>query len=115
MALSLAHQSRIRHLYPQIDGKNESIRPDSSSSASSATDWDSGHATVLRRQTQNQVNIYKIANKKTTPIQINVSSLSPLVTTGRNTSCSSKEQTQLFGQVVRCQFLHYSTYSYLQK
>lgn len=55
MALSLAHQSRIRHLYPQSDGKSDTIRPDSSSSASSATDWDSGHATVLRRQTQHQV------------------------------------------------------------
>lgn len=30
----------------------DQLRPDSSSSASSATDWDNGHATVLRRQTQ---------------------------------------------------------------
>lgn len=29
---------------------DSSHRPDSSSSASSATDWDNGHATVLRRQ-----------------------------------------------------------------
>lgn len=44
MAMSLAHQTRIRSLYAK--------RPDSSSSASSATtDWDNnGHATVLRRQ-----------------------------------------------------------------
>lgn len=70
MALSLAHQSRIRHLYPQSDGKNESIRPDSSSSASSATDWDSGHATVLRRQTQNQVNIREIEYRHITLIKI---------------------------------------------
>ncbi|KAJ8973013.1 hypothetical protein NQ317_004611 [Molorchus minor] len=55
IALSLAHQTRIRNLYSQNDGKNDSIRPDSSSSASSATDWDNGHATVLRRQTQNQL------------------------------------------------------------
>lgn len=61
MALSLAHQSRIRHLYPQSDGKSDTIRPGSSSSASSATDWDSGHATVLRRQTQNQV-IFLLSN-----------------------------------------------------
>lgn len=51
IALSLAHQTRIRNLYPQNEGKCE-LRPDSSSSASSATDWDNGHATVLRRQTQ---------------------------------------------------------------
>ncbi|XP_023311093.1 tetratricopeptide repeat protein 28 [Anoplophora glabripennis] len=55
IALSLAHQTRIRNLYSQNDGKNDNIRPDSSSSTSSATDWDNGHATVLRRQTQNQV------------------------------------------------------------
>ncbi|XP_074042834.1 tetratricopeptide repeat protein 28 [Leptinotarsa decemlineata] len=55
IALSLAHQTRIRHLYAQNDGKNDNIRPDSSSSASSATDWDNGHATILRRQTQNQI------------------------------------------------------------
>ncbi|CAH1163307.1 unnamed protein product [Phaedon cochleariae] len=55
MALSLAHQTRIRNLYSQNDGKTDNMRPDSSSSASSATDWDNGHATVLRRQTQNQI------------------------------------------------------------
>ncbi|KAF7283492.1 hypothetical protein GWI33_000389 [Rhynchophorus ferrugineus] len=55
MAMSLAHQSRIRSLYPQTDSKTDTMRPDSSSSASSATDWESGHATVLRRQTQNQM------------------------------------------------------------
>uniref|UniRef100_A0A6P7GVU4 Tetratricopeptide repeat protein 28 n=1 Tax=Diabrotica virgifera virgifera TaxID=50390 RepID=A0A6P7GVU4_DIAVI len=55
MALTLAHQSRIRHLYSQNEAKNDNLRPDSSSSASSATDWDNGHATILRRQTQNQV------------------------------------------------------------
>ncbi|XP_068900354.1 tetratricopeptide repeat protein 28 isoform X3 [Tenebrio molitor] len=55
MALSLAHQTRIKNLYSQSDGKNDHLRPDSSSSASSVTDWDNGHATVLRRQTQNQI------------------------------------------------------------
>ncbi|CAH1184063.1 unnamed protein product [Phyllotreta striolata] len=55
MALSLAHQSRIKHLYSQNDGKSDTMRPDSSSSTSSATDWENGHATILRRQTQNQV------------------------------------------------------------
>lgn len=52
VALSLAHQTRIRNLYSQSDNKNDHLRPDSSSSASSATDWDNGHATVLRRQAQ---------------------------------------------------------------
>ncbi|KAI5696189.1 hypothetical protein M8J75_009497 [Diaphorina citri] len=52
----LAHQTRIRNLYSCINDLNENIhalalsRPDSSSSASSATDWEgNGHATVLRR------------------------------------------------------------------
>ncbi|XP_012288124.1 tetratricopeptide repeat protein 28 [Orussus abietinus] len=44
IALNLNHQTRIRNLYP-----DQSARPGSSSS-SSATDWDNGHATVLRRQ-----------------------------------------------------------------
>ncbi|XP_063923669.1 tetratricopeptide repeat protein 28 isoform X2 [Zophobas morio] len=55
MALSLAHQTRIKNLYSQSEGKTDHLRPDSSSSASSATDWDNGHATVLRRQTQHQI------------------------------------------------------------
>ncbi|KAB0791731.1 hypothetical protein PPYR_03531 [Photinus pyralis] len=54
VALSLAHQTRIRNLYAH-DNKLDPLRPDSSSSASSATDWDNGHATVLRRQTQAQL------------------------------------------------------------
>lgn len=49
IAMSLAHQTRIRNLYAK--------RPDSSSSASSATDWDNGHATVLRRQTKPLVDL----------------------------------------------------------
>ncbi|XP_076277008.1 uncharacterized protein LOC143207436 [Lasioglossum baleicum] len=44
VALNLNHQAHIRNLYP-----DQSIRPGSSSS-SSVTDWDSGHATVLRKQ-----------------------------------------------------------------
>ncbi|KAI4455030.1 rapsyn-related [Holotrichia oblita] len=54
IAMSLAHQTRIRNLYSQSDTKGDNLRPDSSSSASSATDWDNGHATVLRRQAQSQ-------------------------------------------------------------
>lgn len=44
VALNLNHQTRIRNLYP-----DQNVRPGSSSS-SSITDWDNGHATVLRRQ-----------------------------------------------------------------
>lgn len=57
VSMALAHQTRIRNLYTNISEatntvpipKNGSRRPDSSSSASSAAEWDSGHATVLRR------------------------------------------------------------------
>ncbi|KAM0726523.1 Tetratricopeptide repeat protein 28 [Formica fusca] len=45
VALNLNHQTRIRNLYSD----QNSLRPGSSSS-SSVTDWDNGHATVLRRQ-----------------------------------------------------------------
>jgi hypothetical protein len=45
VALNLNHQTRIRTLYPD----QNLMRPGSSSS-SSVTDWDNGHATVLRRQ-----------------------------------------------------------------
>lgn len=60
VSMALAHQTRIRHLYTNINEanaaqamQNKSHRPDSSSSASSATEWEnSGHATVLRRANQ---------------------------------------------------------------
>ncbi|XP_055605739.1 tetratricopeptide repeat protein 28-like, partial [Uranotaenia lowii] len=69
VSLALAHQTRIRNLYtnngihaayghdPAREGHHHQNpnhrRPDSSSSASSATDWEgSGHATVLRRANQ---------------------------------------------------------------
>lgn len=62
VSLALAHQTRIRNLYSSSsvelgvrrDGQAQnSRRPDSSSSASSTTDWEgSGHATVLRRANQ---------------------------------------------------------------
>lgn len=66
VSLALAHQTRIRNLYSasstdhhgmRRDGQAQnSRRPDSSSSASSTTDWEgqSGHATVLRRANQSQ-------------------------------------------------------------
>ncbi|XP_054281377.1 tetratricopeptide repeat protein 28 [Macrosteles quadrilineatus] len=62
LTLTLAHQTRIRSLYSSVQdvspvvsdgntqGHQHQRRPDSSSSASSATDWEgNGHATVLRR------------------------------------------------------------------
>lgn len=63
VSMALAHQTRIRNLYSATSMANDggagdmqmlnSRRPDSSSSASSATDWEgSGHATVLRRANQ---------------------------------------------------------------
>ncbi|XP_055842116.1 tetratricopeptide repeat protein 28 isoform X1 [Episyrphus balteatus] len=69
VSLALAHQTRIRNLYsstgmtflgdsviPEMSvPPSMSRRPDSSSSASSTTDWEgSGHATVLRRSNQQQ-------------------------------------------------------------
>lgn len=63
VTLALSHQTKIRNLYTNISeatGANiaskpsSSRRPDSSSSASSnANEWESGHATVLRRANQN--------------------------------------------------------------
>ncbi|KAK9876278.1 hypothetical protein WA026_012576 [Henosepilachna vigintioctopunctata] len=71
MAMSLAHQTRIRNLYSsQNDGKNDH-RPDSSSSASSVTDWESGLNTVLRRQNQ--------CNNQNTLSQLNSSRSKPLI------------------------------------
>ncbi|CAH1712106.1 tetratricopeptide repeat protein 28 [Aphis gossypii] len=46
LSKTLAHQTKIRNLY------STPVRPDSSSSASSATDWEgNGHSTILRRGT----------------------------------------------------------------
>lgn len=52
LAINLSHQSKIRCMYndsPASD--NNGTRPDSSSSTSSATDWDSGQSTVRRQIT----------------------------------------------------------------
>ncbi|KAL3271555.1 hypothetical protein HHI36_022031 [Cryptolaemus montrouzieri] len=68
MAMSLAHQTRIRNLYSQNDGKTVH-RPDSSSSASSITDWDSGLNTVLRRQNQcNNQNMSQLNTSRSKPL-----------------------------------------------
>lgn len=50
LAINLSHQSKIRCMYndsPPSD--NNGARPDSSSSAGSTTDWDSGQSTVRRQ------------------------------------------------------------------
>ncbi|KAG8194950.1 hypothetical protein JTE90_021411 [Oedothorax gibbosus] len=50
LAINLSHQSKIRCMYndsPPSD--NNGARPDSSSSAGSANDWDSGQTTVRRQ------------------------------------------------------------------
>lgn len=56
MAINLSHQSKIRCMYndsPASD--NNGARPDSSSSTSSTTDWDSGQSTVRRQITAREI------------------------------------------------------------
>lgn len=56
LAINLSHQSKIRCMYndsPASD--NNGTRPDSSSSTSSATDWDSGQSTVRRQITNRDI------------------------------------------------------------
>lgn len=73
VSLSLAHQTRIRSLYSMSDHKI--LRPDSSSSASSATDWESsGHATVVRRQP-----MPPLPPPRLQPVASNLSNSGPLV------------------------------------
>lgn len=96
VSLTLAHQTRIRNLYSntanisqnanfhldhQINEMSKlhvqnSHRPDSSSSASSTTDWEgSGHATVLRRANQTNTLPHLGSSIQTLPL---VDSLRPL-------------------------------------
>ena len=84
VSMALAHQTRIRNLYTNINeatssgipGKSGSRRPDSSSSASSATDWDSGHATVLRRA--NNATLPMPASRQLLPIVDNLRPTAPV-------------------------------------
>lgn len=98
VSLTLAHQTRIRNLYsntsnilqPYIPDNclpdmqhmppQVSHRPDSSSSASSATDWEgSGHATVLRRAHQSQQNLPHLPPSiQTMPLVDSLRPLAPL-------------------------------------
>lgn len=99
VSLTLAHQTRIRNLYsntssmPQPSGgylpdncipdmphmpPQSAHRPDSSSSASSTTDWEgSGHATVLRRAHQTQ-NLPHLSSMQTMPLVDSLRPLAPL-------------------------------------
>lgn len=87
VTMALAHQTRIRNLYstnnPVTDmGETQmqgSQRPDSSSSASSTTDWEgSGHATVLRRANQTQIMPPMPTPRQTLPLVDNLGPLTPL-------------------------------------
>lgn len=56
LALTLAHQNKIRSMYTSTSpaSDNGGKRPDSSSSTSSMTDWESGQATVRRQPLSKQ-------------------------------------------------------------
>ncbi|MCL4126876.1 UNVERIFIED_CONTAM: hypothetical protein GTU68_063706 [Idotea baltica] len=56
LALTLAHQNKIRSMYTSTSpaSDNGGKRPDSSSSTSSMTDWESGQATVRRQPPSKQ-------------------------------------------------------------
>ncbi|KAK8404512.1 hypothetical protein O3P69_007629 [Scylla paramamosain] len=74
LSLTLAHQNKIRSMYtsasPASDGGGK--RPDSSSSTSSMTDWESGQATVRRQPLAKPV----IAPKAPVPTHSRVSDVS---------------------------------------
>ncbi|KAL1398385.1 hypothetical protein pipiens_009012 [Culex pipiens pipiens] len=91
VSLALAHQTRIRNLYTNNgvssyghetvrEGGVNLRRPDSSSSASSATDWEgSGHATVLRRANQGHPNLPPLPPpRQTLPMVDSLRPLAPL-------------------------------------
>jgi len=90
VSLALAHQTKIRNLYTNISEatssnvtvtKTGSRRPDSSSSASSAAEqnWDSGHATVLRRGNNGNVTTLPMpATRQLLPIVDNLRPTAPV-------------------------------------
>lgn len=90
VSMALAHQTRIRNLYSATNNLNDcnmnemqaqgNQRPDSSSSASSTTDWEgSGHATVLRRaQHQTQILPPMPPPRQTLPLVDSLRPLAPL-------------------------------------
>ncbi|XP_054719105.1 tetratricopeptide repeat protein 28-like [Uloborus diversus] len=55
LAINLSHQSKIRCMYNNSPPSDNNVRPDSSSSASSAAEWDSGQSTVRRQFTSRDI------------------------------------------------------------
>lgn len=116
LALSLAHQTRIRNLYTNTgiqgylventrEGHNHPIpnsrRPDSSSSASSATDWEgSGHATVLRRANQSHTLPPLPPPRQTLPMVDSLRPLAPLAPVYNNLGNNSGNNMSLTGNVL---------------
>ncbi|XP_055633248.1 tetratricopeptide repeat protein 28 isoform X2 [Toxorhynchites rutilus septentrionalis] len=111
VSLALAHQTRIRNLYTNNgissygqdmtrDGhhhQNPNMRrPDSSSSASSATDWEgSGHATVLRRANQGHHNLPPLPPpRQTLPMVDSLRPLAPLAPVYNNINGGAVSKTQ---------------------
>lgn len=117
VSLALAHQTRIRNLYSSTgslgathflsdnsmaDMANmmvqNSRRPDSSSSASSTTDWEgSGHATVLRRAHQSHVLPPLPPPRQTMPLVDSLRPLAPLAPVYNNLACNKKNAQMLNG------------------
>lgn len=96
VSIALAHQTRIRNLYSANSSSNEghlnempqppSQRPGSSSSLSSANDWD-GHATILRRTHNQSRHLPPIPPpRQTIPFDENVRPLAPLAPVYNNLS-----------------------------
>lgn len=104
VSLALAHQTRIRNLYSGATAAfaatevgirdlqiHNARRPDSSSSASSTTDWEgSGHATVLRRANQNHQVLPPLPPpRQTLPLVDSLRPLAPLAPVYNNLGLSN--------------------------
>nr|XP_019548082.2 tetratricopeptide repeat protein 28 isoform X1 [Aedes albopictus] len=117
VSLALAHQTRIRNLYTNNglgayghetvrEGhhhQNPNLRrPDSSSSASSATDWEgSGHATVLRRANQGHHNLPPLPPpRQTLPMVDSLRPLAPLAPVYNNITGGAVGKTQANGKTL---------------
>lgn len=107
VSLALAHQTRIRNLYSATSMINDggvgdihlsgSRRPDSSSSASSTTDWEgSGHATVLRRANQaSHIMPPMPPPRQTLPLVDSLRPLAPLAPVYNNLNMGNSSNTAL--------------------
>ncbi|XP_042904367.1 tetratricopeptide repeat protein 28 [Parasteatoda tepidariorum] len=70
LAINLSHQSKIRSMYndsPASD--NNATRPNSSSSASSVTDWESGQSTVRRQISSRDVDAMSLKENRNVPYE----------------------------------------------